>query len=439
MEDNYFDKKLKDILENLPPFEPDARAIADMKRRLETIPSKNRQSVLGFWWLIPLLILPFLFGGIFFYLKYQNINQKLDEVTLQLKHFQKDTIIQNHITFHYDTIYNLIYKDVVVNRHFEKVNPSPLALLSSYQNTPFLNNPSRIPLLTDFSPVKRNSVLYQKPDEYLRLGANNSFSHKKQLSKHNDREAITDLTKGPLESIGYPALKNVQSYTQSVDLDKKLNVPEWNYRKPKVNPIYYFMPKGINVGGNVMPFVNGKANSTGYSGRNFGVRGALEFYHGVELQFGLEHLGIGFELEEQASFANYPILPPDNSGDLLKELYVDLNYLQVPISLKKYFRNKKDLKPFFSIGIVAQKPLKQKFRYEYEDSSQNDYGLRQSLSEGAFSVNNFRANIGVLYHFWKHFSVQTEVAYQHSFEQGSGEYFQLKYWGLNMGVNYHFN
>ena len=120
MEDNYFDEHLKNILENPPDFEPDAKAIADMNRRLDSDQQTARRWVLPLWWLIPLLLLPFLFGGIYLFTKYQKLNRKLDDLTLHTTKFYQDTINNQHITYQYDTIYRVIYQDSIVKRYYEQ-------------------------------------------------------------------------------------------------------------------------------------------------------------------------------------------------------------------------------------------------------------------------------------------------------------------------------
>ena len=61
------------------------------------------------------------------------------------------------------------------------------------------------------------------------------------------------------------------------NLEEKLNDPNWEPTKTKVNPLLYFVPKGMNVGGSFMPIVSGKANSKRYSGKNFGISAVRMF------------------------------------------------------------------------------------------------------------------------------------------------------------------
>ena len=43
MDDNYLDKKFKDILESGSEFEPDAAALSDMQKRLATLQPKQKR------------------------------------------------------------------------------------------------------------------------------------------------------------------------------------------------------------------------------------------------------------------------------------------------------------------------------------------------------------------------------------------------------------
>ena len=432
MEDNYFDEKLRDIFENPPPFEADEVAIADMKRRLTEGQTKSHRGIAGLWWLLPLAFLPLLLGGFFFHNKYQNLNQKLDELNIQLTHFQQDTITKNYVTYHYDTIYKTIYKDVIIERHFEKSVVPPPHLGGFYNPYSTAPNLSRSPL-TDFLRSGGLGNFGQKG-----FNSQNPFFQNESLLPENSDEQAADFFKNySPENIGLLSLKTIKPYTRFNNLEEKLNDAEWETAEIKANPISYFIPKGINVGGNYMPEIRGKADTKTYSGKNFGIATSIEFHKGVELQIGLERMGYKYELKDPATFVNYPTLPPDNSGDFLAELKVNLSSLQIPLVFKKYFRNKKDIKPFVGVGIVAQKPLKQKFIYEYINGAIGEYKLNQTFNEGEFSINNVRANLGVRYHLSDHFSAQTELLYQHGFDQGVGEYFKLRYFGWNVGLRYH--
>jgi hypothetical protein len=433
MEDNYLDKKLKDILENPPHFEPDAAAISDMKKRLDKSDVKSHQGISRLWWLVPLLLLPFLLGGVFFLNKYQELNQKLDRLNLQLSYFQRDTTHENHITYYYDTIHNTIYKDVIIERRFEKAIIPPPSLKAFYR--PYSNNSnlSEVTSLTDFLVYRNGQNLGTKGLNLANLSGLSSLDN--PLSKE---ELLAELIRN--ERIDKIGLKVINYYSRFENIEDKLNDPNWEPTIHKANPILYFVPKGGNIGGNYTPIVAGKANSKGYSGKSFGINGSLEFYGGIEMSLGLERLSFGFEVKEPEQFAIYPLLPPDNTNDLLTELKPSFSYLHIPLMFKKYIRKDDKLRPFFGVGFVAQKPLKQNFVYEYvDDVTDQEYKLNQSFKNGDFTINNLRTSIGLNYHFLDHFSAQTEFVYYYAFDQAPTEYFKLRYWGANIGLRYHLN
>ena len=438
MEDKYFDKKIKSILESPPAMRPDANALADMKRRLDNINTPREHSSKGLLWLLPLLILPFLFGTLFFYQKYQNLNQEINKLQSQFTQLNQNKIQNNYITYHYDTIYRTIYKDKIIERQFEKTIVPPPPILNSYfaYNNSNGYHPQHHQVLTDFSFLKKG--IFNSIDDQLTNGR--GFVNGKNLGLKGLTNFIElEATDKNLDAIDYLSLNPLNHNNELNVLDEKLNDVHWKVSKKNTNPIFYVIPTGINAGVDRMQWVRGNTGSKNFSGSSYGVNGSLEFPRGVEMQIGAEWLGLSFELKAQDDLSSFPTLPPDNPGDLFKELKVGLSYIQIPVVIKKYFRDKKSLQPMFGIGFVAYRPLKQKFSYEYINSSLVEYNSSQSFSDGDFSANNLRFNLGGRYSFRKRYIFQAEATYQHAFEQGTGEYFKLQYWALNLGMRYRFS
>ena len=132
MERHNTDDLFKKMLENPPPMRPDMDALEDMNRRLDAAQQKERTVV--WWWWLPLLFLPFLLSSVFFYFKYQNAQESLDELSLQLVNQQTkidlDTLTQRITIYEYDTVFNRIYQDVIIQRNIDKT-PAWLASNSS--------------------------------------------------------------------------------------------------------------------------------------------------------------------------------------------------------------------------------------------------------------------------------------------------------------------
>ena len=429
MEDNYFDEKFKNILENPPEFEPGAEAIADMHRRLDGRQDPRRRWLIPLWWLIPLLLLPFLIGNIFFFIKYKNLNQKLNDITLH----QQDTTNRNFVTYHYDTIYTVIYQDSIVKRYYEQKITLPQTFDFSY----FPNYSSPFGLYG--KPGSGFNTYNPQPFAFHFSEVRNRLWREQNLLDPEEEGGIpAGWSKEPLADIDGRPFRGLKLPKRFLDYKSLLEKSDWEYPEPKVNPIYYFSPQGASVGLSGMPVVVGQGTTASYNGTNLGITAALSFREGIELQVGAERLAIGFELKETSTFEDYPILPPDDPMDILKEIYVDFTYFQVPIVFKKHFRLEKNFRPFFGVGMVAQRPLKQQFRYEYIGGALGEYKKNQSFSEGDFSINNIRGSLGAHYQLGKRISAQAEGVYQYGFDQGIGEYFPLRFGALNLGLKYHF-
>ncbi|MEO1263971.1 MAG: hypothetical protein AAFZ15_34515, partial [Bacteroidota bacterium] len=300
-----------------------------------------------------------MFGTFFFYQKYQNLNQEINKLQSQFTELSQNEIQNNYITYHYDTIYRTIYKDKIIERQFEKTIIPPPLILTSYlpHNNSNAYHPQGQQALTDFSFLKKG--LFNSIDNQFTSGR--GFSNIINLSLVNS--VTTETTDKNLDAIGYLPLNPLKYNNELNPLDKKLNDARWEASKKNINPMYYLIPTGINAGVDRMQWVRGNTGSKNFSGTSYGINGSLEFPRGVEMQVGVERLGLSFELKEQDDLSRFPILPPDNPGDLFKELKVGLSYIQIPVVLKKYFRNKKSLQPMFGVGLVSYKPLKQKLSY----------------------------------------------------------------------------
>ena len=139
------DDLFKNILENHPDFEATKSDLNNMRSRLDAVDHSNQNSGFGFWWL-PFLLLPFIFATGFLFYQNQKLDHQVQALNSKLLIIQKDTIQQNYITYHFDTIYNTTYLDRVIKResieNYQNQNASSLDYLSHNFNnifTIFLN------------------------------------------------------------------------------------------------------------------------------------------------------------------------------------------------------------------------------------------------------------------------------------------------------------
>lgn len=146
-------------------------------------------------------------------------------------------------------------------------------------------------------------------------------------------------------------------------------------------------------------------------------------------------MSMNFELKNSDRFNQFPIIDPIDPTDRLYELKSRLSYVQIPVSFRQRFRGDKKLRPELSFGLVAYRPLSQRFIYEYLNSS-GEYKLRSSFNGGTFSIDNIRLGLGFEYTLWKNVSIRPEARYQRGFSLHTSQYFKLSYWAFNLGIQY---
>lgn len=431
MDDNYFDKKIKNILNAPPEFGLDPMSMMDMEKRL--IPfntkEKNRQQTLA-WWL--LLFLPLFAGGFYFFTSYQNLNNQVQLLTEHINNIQQDTLKHQYITYRYDTIYTTIYKEKIIERTVvkktEKENFSQKYV--GIKNTYFNLNPnSRNSLISHWSLGLNGPVL-------LNRGPNSSFFNPNKKEKNIPKETASVSFKG--ERIPLLNLDLLQTKEKS-KFKNPNNIPdaETALGDNQINPLFYFTPIGFNAGINYAPFIS--SNIDGYQkGTTIGINGEIEFVENVNLTIGIERLNKQAEVkDQQATSSIYPIILPADPTDILHEVKANLSYLQIPVGIKKSFFNKNKTRPFISFGLVAIRPYQQKFIYEYINSL-GEYKTPFNLSDGEFKVNSWRAGLGVQRTLLKDINAHIGMYYQKRNNIEKGEYFPLKYIGLDVGLKHGF-
>lgn len=448
MERHNTDDLFKKMLENPPPLRPEMEALEDMNRRLDAAQTKHRNG--AWWWLLPLLFLPFLFGSIFFYFKYQTAQNSLDEINLQLRNQQlitsTDTLTQRITIYQYDTIYNRIYQDVIIKRNISKTS-ALLASNGSYFAVSTLPNFGAPNLTTNpaaaFNTFDKSS-LQPSQLELLRDGKALSLSQIAGILDNNLPNNSSSVSKNsfinlPLNNIASLAfLENrfnqehpLPESDHFLNLTAKSNVD-------RINPLWYLVPTGFQAGFNWSPL--GIANLPGSNNKvkSIGFLGDIEFTRNTRLQFGIEYLSAPLKAESATELSQFPTAIPDDPADLFSELYGDFTYLQVPLTLKYVFQPTNKWKPSIGVGIIARLPLKEQFRYEFVSAQNGEYKQVQVLNDGVFSLKNVRGTIGLEYNFYKNYTIQAEGFYNYQFGETTNPYVQFRYGGLNMGLKYKF-
>lgn len=448
MERHNTDDLFKKMLENSPPMRPDMDALEDMNRRLDAAQTKRKRVV--WWWLMPLLFLPFLLSTIFFYSKYQTAQNNLNELKVQLTNqqlnTQRDTLTQSITIYQYDTIFNQIYQEVILQRNISET-PALLANHGGYFSasrlpnfgTPDLSANSAAAFNTfDKSSFQPSQLELLRDGKVLSLGQMAMVLDKeKEFDSNSSSPNLTRLsTANALDKLSF--LSNRFSYEYPLppsdhflNLSAKSNVD-------RINPLWYLVPTGFQAGINWSPLgiinlPNGNNNV-----KTIGFLGEVEFTSNTRLQFGLDYIDVPLSAETTAELNQFPSAIPNDPADLLKELYGDFTYLQVPLTLKYIFQPDKQWKPSIGFGMIARLPLKEQLRYEFVSNQGGEYTQNQPISDGTFSIKNVRGTIGIEYNFYKNYTIQAEGFYNYQFGATTNPYFQFRYGGLNMGLKYKF-
>ncbi len=429
MDDNYFDKKLKGILESPPDFQPDSNALNDMQSRLRASKQPIKKNRRLLFLLLPLLLLPFLLGGYVFYQKYDHLNEKIVELNKQIVQInQRDTIVEKQIIHHYDTIYNVIYRETYIREQSPKTRTS---FSSGWYSPGFYSRPFYSPYSTTSQGYSLHTSTLNPSTPFYTLVDQTAFRNSPFPSTKNQSSAylFNQKTRINLNALKQPIFESGQ---QKIITTLKDEFPEYN--DGKVPMSYHFTPSGFGVGGSFSPwvFANNDYNSKGNA---FGINARIEFPGDRSLNIGFEILSQSFEVKEESLFSNFPIETPTDPTDVLHELKVNFTYLQIPVTLRQKLFEIGHFQTYVNAGIVAYKPLATDFKYEYINSS-GEYKLNSSFKEGAFSADNMRLGIETDYALGKHFSANAGVIYQHGFSLNESEYFPLRFWAVNLGMHY---
>ncbi|MFK7807944.1 MAG: outer membrane beta-barrel protein [Saprospiraceae bacterium] len=445
MDENYIDKKLKDILESPPEFSPDEAAVADMRRRLGATPPKKRTAIFPFLW--PLLFLPLFIGAWFFYKKYEKLEKAFTVLNSKFIDQQnsthtRDSIFTQQTIYKIDTVYEIRYQVKYLTEAGEERsnrNPSQSSYSSYFYYSNRFENSRNSPKniywsLGDY----RNSLFAQSPgSSYFNRGRNPFQNNNSPFFKNDislDKAAANNTFDLLLLDRLSPFLKVANN--DSTIIARLEDEIEPALAKRRIPTKYFFMPSGYTLGVKYSPVVL-PITDYGATASAFGIYGGIKFPRNQELTVGVEYLQLNFEIEDAAQISEFPVVAPTDPTDVLHEAKGNFSYLQIPVILSQRFRNGKDFQPRVSAGIVAYRPIAYDFVFEYIDGT-GEYKTSTSLKEGSFSADNLRFGVGGEYRFWRKLSANFELQYQHGFSQETTAYFPLRFWGINVGLDYQF-
>lgn len=433
------DNLFKKILEDHPEFDVPKADINDMRSRLNAVENPQRRR--GFLaWLIPLLLLPIMLG--MGYLFYQNHQLTLEVQSLQnqLITVKKDTIEQQHITYVYDTLYNTIHKETLIRRtvYPDKNNSSNIAFSSvlnrftDSRTLPFLSeNAFNTPFDKYSSNKNFTKNLLSKFNNDLNQLSNKPEAINSSLAFANDSKSKWRTT--PILALD----KKISFLEKEIDLLENIILKESNitFKKRRKNPLHYMRPKGflLGISGNplgVATYSNPYKNNL----TSYGLSSELEYNKNIRLNIGLYATQYNKEFKDPTVIANFPAITPNSPTDMIREYYLSLYQIQVPISIKYLFYKNQKITPFIAGGFAASRSAQQSFKTEFITNTFEEYSLAQNFSDGTFSIKNLRGAVGLEYDINSKWAASTEAYYYHDLELDLGEYFLMRNLGLNLSL-----
>ncbi|MBX2877004.1 MAG: hypothetical protein KTR30_33100 [Saprospiraceae bacterium] len=437
MGDNYFDEKLKDILESPPEYEPDTLALQDMQKRLRGR-GGGASGIAWIPWVLSSVLLLLLAGGGILFQRLFTLQSKIDRLENQLTTTQTttDTIIHQQIIQHYDTIYTIVYQ--------EKYLPVEAALANFpnlYRpNSPTLFSQGGTRRTLSGQPVLDQGIYSWSLDEnrysLLERSPSSSFFTTDQFTAEVEMEEdFWGHPAMPISELKLKQLRTKPSWAKaSVDGP---GLPITPYKKSTISPLYYFTPIGLDAEVAVSPVVL-PSHELGGSSYALGAGFGIQLPGNRSLLVGAEWLSMDFDLKAPEQFDRFPILDPEDPTDVLHELKGYFSYLQVPVSLRQVLFTKNNWGAALSIGMVAVKPVRHRLEYEYLNG-QGEYKLANNVPTAPFSIRNLRLGLSSQFQLNRKFSLNPALQYQHAFEVQEREFFPLTYWSLRLGLKYNFS
>lgn len=194
-------------------------------------------------------------------------------------------------------------------------------------------------------------------------------------------------------------------------------------------------PKSINLtgGGSITNFFS--MPGSGFSSYILQVGGEFKYGSNWSVEAGLELLHLSFELKDEKYFEGYPTLMADDPSDYMQDLYITLNYLQLPLSVKYYFSQGTTVQPYLKASAVLRQARRQSFDYEFTGPG-GAYYRPLSIQDDGIYLSSFRVGPGFSMPLARNWGLFAEALYHHDYRLGKMDYTSLRYFGINAGLTH---
>lgn len=424
MKHDYFEDKIKEILEEGEPQAYDRRQWRQLNKRLQE--SKGRPQV---WWIRWMPVLLLLFSLAF---GWQVVQQKrlLTEVkSLQSRLAENQTIQAEtgNTSKVVTTIYDTIYRSVEVVTKVPSERSVKDALTGWY--------PNELMNLGLFSTIEATPL-----EENRRLSFRDGYLNYLQSERRRPAVTTTVPSATNLAAEEIPALAIAPLITSAL-LFLPNQAPAYAPNEPtraswlrrashQLKPKAYQVEVGLGSY-RQWELADEEAISAGIGleaimGKRFSFR-----LGGGYLQRFLRMQGTEAEMED------IPIIAPRNPGDQLTEVSGDLNYLQIPLGLRYYLLQRDQVSVFTEAGIGTAIGLNDAIRYQYTDVDGNQYELedRSALPTKA-APNFYYGRLGFRYRLGAKLHFQLNALQQYGLGSFDYSYQQARLFHWRIGMDY---
>ena len=425
LDEQNFDKALKRILDNPPPMDPSKEVLEEMFERLEA----HAPSAWGTLWMWPrplwlsVALLPFLLGFAYLFNQLSLSQQKIHELELQLLSSTTvfDTLTHQQVVYRYDTIVQVRY---IENRllattyggnHSSRVQLPVYPTLGSYLSHTYTPGSS---------PVNGSSFLYSS--SY----AGKAFHHAGSLEETPESNRL--IGGYPISSL-LPQLS--APLTAPKGVSEEIEVPSLLLKKASV-PVGYQLrflhPSEVEVRAQLQRASILPEEQAGLGGV---LSARIGYGKKVGLVGGVEFTRWNFEEKEAEKVASYPPGIPRNEEDRLKELYVSLSLLEVPLGIQYRILPQSTWRPYVGVEALFRKAISQNLGYEYI-SNFEEYRVNTPLDSTPFSFGGLRFSGGVQYPMTSNWNLHGGIWYAGDLQETSETLIPMDRWGAQVGVSY---
>ncbi|GEM_PF-4558286 len=418
MDNGYLDKKIKEILEHPPHFEPSHKARAQMLYKLDQLESIPKVRTLPWWWLLfPAGVIIGILLDTYHPPQAAHLHSK------SLEKSQPDTILIEKTVWRHDTIF-IIHTQDKTSAARPTSSIWPLITKEALFNTWTYPQQEHEGSMPNTYTVPLRSPLFPSP---LSLSSQNSegrTTHATQDSTiakvytHSLPNALpvsgSSLGVVQLLHLSNPLLDDSR-IVMSPNINYQVRLPWW----------YQFSPTGWHIYSMIGPsfFANEEFEDIDGISAHLGV--ALDFagqtFLGVQIGFTTQQ----FKVEDPEVMNQFPQINPEQPGDVLSEIYARLQILEIPISIgwKPQWKKWHGL---LATGLTARKGGYQKLRYKFI-TAQNKYSLTHAFRDNVLDVHTWHLQVGLGRQLWEGLSLSAVMQFSHDWEKGNGEIGQFQY------------